>query len=143
MFKTVTRMIGRESQSAPREDLRVVAEQVAMLYRMAPHALAIAVVGSGVIMALFYSAMPSRALITWYVALNVVYATRYALVLAYRRAAPPPEAARRWGRYFVAGTFCAGGVWGLLGTPLIPVSAYSYQLIFLVVNVAIAAIGDK
>ncbi|HEV7803669.1 MAG TPA: response regulator, partial [Burkholderiales bacterium] len=58
-----------------------------------------------------------------------------------RRAAPPPEAARRWGHYFVAGTFCAGAAWGVLGTPLLPVESYSYQVIFSVVNVAIAAIG--
>jgi signal transduction histidine kinase/CheY-like chemotaxis protein len=123
-------------------DVRVVAEQVAMLYRLAPHAMVMAFLGASVIMALFYLAMPSRALIVWYVSLNLVYGARYALVLAYRRAAPPPEAARRWGRYFVAATFCAGAVWGVLGTPLIPVSTYSYQLIFLVVNVAIAAIGS-
>ena len=130
--------------TAPRSNLdaRVVAEQVAMLYRMAPHAMVMAFLGATVIMALFYSAMPSTALIVWYVALNVVYGARYALVLAYRRAAPPPEAARRWGHYFVSATFCAGAVWGVLGTPLIPVTAYSYQLIFLVVNVAIAAIGS-
>jgi signal transduction histidine kinase/CheY-like chemotaxis protein len=142
MFKNLRPTFARATEPRSNLDVRVVAEQVAMLYRMAPHAMVMAFLGATVIMALFYSAMPSSALISWYVALNVVYAGRYALVLAYRRAAPPPEAARRWGHYFVAATFLAGAVWGVLGTPLIPVTAYSYQLIFLVVNVAIAAIGS-
>ena len=142
MLKNLRRTLGRATELRSSLDVRVVAEQVAMLYRMAPHAIVMAFLGATVIMALFYSAMPSTALIVWYVTLNAVYAARYALVLAYRRAAPPPEAARRWGHYFVAATLLAGLVWGVLGTPAIPVTSYSYQLIFLVVNVAIAAVGS-
>ena len=122
-------------------DIRVVAEQVAMLYRMVPPAIVMAAVGSTVILSLFFSVTARGPLIAWFIALNIAYAGRYVLALAYRRAAPPPEDARRWGHYFVFGTFCAGAIWGVLGTPLLPVQSYSYQLIFLVVNVAVAAIG--
>jgi len=129
----------KKTRSIP--DVRVVAEQVAMLHRMAPHALVMSAVGSTIILWLFLPVAAAGPLVAWYVALNLVYAARYGLVLAYRRAAPPPEDARRWGRYFVALTFCAGAVWGLLGTPAIPVESYSYQVIFAVINVAVAAIG--
>lgn len=112
-----------------------------MLHRMAPYALVMSAVGSTVILWLFFSVADQGSLVAWYVALNVAYAARYALVLAYRRAAPPPEEARRWGHYFVALTFCAGAIWGVLGTPLLPVESYSYQVIFSVINVAVAAIG--
>jgi len=132
-------MLRRKASSIP--DVRIVAEQVAMLHRMAPYALVMSAVGSTVILWLFYSVAAHGPLIAWYVALNVAYAARYALVLAYRRAAPPPEEARRWGHYFVALTFCAGAIWGVLGTPLLEVESYSYQVIFSVINVAVAAIG--
>ena len=122
-------------------DIRVVAEQVAMLYRMVPPALVMAAVGSTVVLSLFIDVAETGPLIAWFIALNVAYCARYVLALAYCRAAPPPEDARRWGHYFVFGTFCAGAVWGVLGTPLIPVESFSYQLIFLVVNVAVSAIG--
>jgi signal transduction histidine kinase/CheY-like chemotaxis protein len=122
-------------------DLRIVAEQVAMLYRMGPYALVMSAVGSTVILALFLMVAPAGPLIAWYVALNLTYAGRYALIRAYRSAAPPPEAARRWGWYFVLSSFCAGVIWGLLGTPLLPTGPYSYQIIFSVVNVAVSAIG--
>jgi signal transduction histidine kinase/FixJ family two-component response regulator len=132
-------MFRRKASSIP--DIRIVAEQVAMLHRMAPYALVMSAVGSTVILWLFFSVADQGSLIAWYVALNVAYAARYALVLAYRRAAPPPEEARRWGHYFVALTFCAGAIWGVLGTPLLQVESYSYQVIFSVINVAVAAIG--
>jgi signal transduction histidine kinase/CheY-like chemotaxis protein len=132
-------MLRRKASSIP--DVRIVAEQVAMLHRMAPYALVMSAVGSTVILWLFFSVADQGSLIAWYVALNVAYAARYALVLAYRRAAPPPEEARRWGHYFVALTFCAGAIWGVLGTPLLEVESYSYQVIFSVINVAVAAIG--
>jgi signal transduction histidine kinase/ActR/RegA family two-component response regulator len=122
-------------------DIRVVAEQVAMLYRMVPPALVMAIVGSSVVFSLFISVAETGPLIAWFVALNAVYFGRYGLALAYRRAAPPAEDAEKWGHYFVFGTFCAGTAWGVLGTPLIPVESFSYQLIFLVVNVAVSAIG--
>ena len=122
-------------------DPRMAAEQVAMLYRMAPHALAMSILGGSIIFGLFFLAADRGALIGWYLALAVTWAARYLLVRAYRRAAPPIEDAQKWGGYFVAGCFCAGLIWGLLGTPLIPIEAYSYQLILAVVNVAVAALG--
>src|SRR5688500_9842795 len=109
-------------------DVRVVAEQVAMLYRMAPHALALSALGSTVILVLFLELADFGALVTWYVALNTTYAARYVLVRAYRRAAPPPAEAQRWARYFTWAAFCAGVIWGILGTPLLPVESYEYQV---------------
>ena len=131
----------RERRPRGTPDPRITAEQVAMLHRMAPQALVMSAIGSSVILWLFLPVAETGPLVAWYLALNFAYLSRYALVLAYRRSAPPPEDARRWGRRFVALTFCAGVIWGLLGTPAIPVESYSYQIIFSVINVAVAAIG--
>jgi signal transduction histidine kinase/CheY-like chemotaxis protein len=122
-------------------DVRIVAEQVDMLYRMVLPAMATAAVGSSVILGLFLNVVETGPLLAWFIVLNGAYAVRYVLALAYRGAAPAPEDAARWGRYFVYATFCAGAAWGVLGTPLLPVESYSYQLIFLIVNVAVSAIG--
>jgi signal transduction histidine kinase/CheY-like chemotaxis protein/HPt (histidine-containing phosphotransfer) domain-containing protein len=128
--------------SAPSNvDALVVAEQVAMLYRMAPVALLLTVGASTIILAVFFPLSSHLALAIWYLTINVCTVGRYALVLAYRRAAPPPEAARRWARYFVCGTLCAGALWGVLGTPALPVEAFSYYVVFFVINVGISAVG--
>ena len=131
----------RVSEGTAQTDPRIVAEQVAMLYRMGPYALVMSAIGSTIILSLFLTVAPTGPLIAWYLGLNLTWVGRYALIRAYRRAAPRPEAAQRWGRYFVLSTFCAGAIWGLLGTPLIPVDDYSHRLIFSVVNVAVSAVG--
>jgi signal transduction histidine kinase/CheY-like chemotaxis protein len=122
-------------------DERITAEQVGMLYRMAPHALVMSAFGACVVLALFVTVVATGPLVVWFVAVNLTCLARYALVRAYRRAAPAPEDARTWARYYMLATFCAGAVWGLLGTPLLPVASQSYQVIFSVVNVAVSAIG--
>src|SRR5829696_3969265 len=98
-------------QTPPRTDVRILAEQVAMLYRMAPYALAMSAAGSLMIVAIFASVAARGPLIAWFVIVNLTYIARYVLVRAHRRAAPPPEAARRWGRYYVCTTFLAGAAW--------------------------------
>ena len=112
-----------------------------MLYRMAPYALAMSALGSTVVLYLFLGVASQAALVAWYIALNLAYAARYGLVLAYRRAAPAPEAARRWAGYFTFGAFVAGLIWGVLGTPILPVQSYAFQVMFTVVNVAVSAVG--
>ena len=129
------------SQTPSKADVRILAEQVAMLYRMAPYALAMSAAGSLAIVAIFMGVAARVPLIAWFVAVNLTYIGRYVLVRAYRRAAPSPQGARRWGCYYVCSTFVAGAAWGVLGTPILPVDTYSYQVIFAVVNVAVAAIG--
>jgi two-component system, sensor histidine kinase and response regulator len=124
-----------------KNDVRLQAEQVDMLYRLAPHALVMSMFGASIIFALFWQFADRTAMLLWFGALAVTWVGRYALVLAYRRAAPAPEQATRWGYCFCAATFCAGAVWGVAGTPLIPVASYSYQVIFAVINVAVVAIG--
>ena len=114
--------------SAPSNvDVRVVAEQAAMLYRMAPAALLMSVAASTIILTVFYPLASHVPLFIWYAASNLCTAGRFTLVLAYRRAAPPPEAAR--------------SCWGVLGTPALPVHSYSYNVIFLVFNIGISAVG--
>src|SRR5689334_11904677 len=104
-----------QTRRADESDPRILAEQVAMLYRMAPHAIALSAFGSTVILCLFLTVAPTGPLVAWYVALLAMYAVRYVLIRAYRRAAPPQELARRWGRYFTLSMVCSGALWGLLG----------------------------
>jgi signal transduction histidine kinase/CheY-like chemotaxis protein len=125
----------------PQNDLRMTAEKVDMLYRLAPHALIMSMLGASTIFVLFFQFAALGPLLAWFAAMAATWVGRYALVRAYRRAAPPPEQATKWARYFCVATFFAGAVWGVLGTPLIPVESHGYQIVFSVVNVAVVALA--
>ena len=120
---------------------RVVAEQVAMLYRIAPFALLLSALGATVVLVLCLLIQPSRAIIFWYVAVNLTYLLRYWLHALYHRFAPPVSAAPRWAWLYVLCSVCAGLAWGALSTPLVPVPAYSYELIFTLATVSVSALG--
>src|SRR4051812_45438335 len=98
-----------------RVDPRIVAEQVAMLYRMAPHALALSAIGVTVVAALFLEVAETRPLVLWFAVCNLIVVARVLLVRMYHRAKPAMDEAVRWGRYFSYSAFCGGLAWGLLG----------------------------
>src|SRR4051794_12218541 len=102
-------------------DPRVAAEQVAMLFRMGPHALALSALGASTVTALFFHVAASAPLVAWLAVVALAIGARALLVRAYNRAQPPAEEALRWSRYYSCGAFASGLVWGMLGTPLLPV----------------------
>ena len=56
-------------------------------------------------------------------------AWRAMLVCAWRRAQPGVDAARRWGRYWVAGSTIGGALWGAAGIAMFPESAAHQALL--------------
>ncbi|MCL4801254.1 MAG: response regulator [Burkholderiales bacterium] len=131
------------SQDAAKGDLAplVYAEQVATLYRLAPFTLVMSVVAATFTWGILDWATASASLGAWLLAHHAVILGRYVLVRAYERAAPAPEAARRWGRRFVAGTFATGLVWGLIGTALRPPVGHELAGVAIVIIIAVGAVG--
>ncbi|MCZ7563058.1 MAG: hypothetical protein M5U08_03950 [Burkholderiales bacterium] len=131
------------SQDAARGDLAllVYAEQVATVYRLAPFTLVMSVVAATFTWGILDWAIASASLGEWLLAHHAVILGRYALVRAYRRAAPAPDAARRWGRSFVAGTFATGLVWGLIGTAFRPPVGHELAGVAIVIIIAVGAVG--
>ncbi len=119
----------------------VRAELVALVYRQTPFTLAMAVVFSTALWAVLAPFTDPVLAIGWFVANNLVSLGRYALILAYRRAAPSPDALTPWIHRFVFGTLLAGIVWGLLGTVLFPPHGNPYQPVIITGIVGIAAVG--
>ena len=101
-------------------EARVFAEQIAMIYRLTPHTLAMSVIGSTLILLAIWASTPHPLLLGWYLLHHVITLSRYLLIRAYRRAEPPPAAAPLWARRFVIGTIAAGLIWSTVGTALFP-----------------------
>jgi len=119
----------------------VRAELVALVYRQTPFTLAMAVVFSTALWAVLAPFSDPVVSAAWFLANNLVTLGRYALILAYRRASPGPDALQPWARSFVFGTFLAGIVWGMLGTVLFPPHGNPYQPVIITGIVGIAAVG--
>ncbi|MBS1214776.1 MAG: hpt domain protein [Proteobacteria bacterium] len=122
-------------------DSEVQAELVALVYRQTPFTLAMAVVFSTALWAVLAPFSDPVIAIGWFLANNLVSLGRYALIRAFRRASPGPEALKPWIHRFVFGTLLAGIVWGMLGTVLFPPHGNPYQPVIITGIVGIAAVG--
>jgi two-component system, sensor histidine kinase len=131
------------SEIAAREDTAtlVYAEQVATLYRLAPFTLAMSIVAATVTWLILDVASGATSLLAWMVAHHIVTLGRYLIVRAYRRTSPAPSAARRWATLFVAGTFAAGAVWGLVGTVFRPPEGHALAGVAIVTIFAVSAVA--
>ncbi|HRF12216.1 MAG TPA: hypothetical protein PLR37_08805 [Candidatus Accumulibacter phosphatis] len=89
-------------------DTRIFAEQIAMVYQLTPHTLAMSMIGSTLILFALWSLAPPALLLSWYVLHHLVTLLRYLLIRSYRRARPVPAAAPLRARRFVIGTSAAG-----------------------------------
>ncbi|MBL8487897.1 MAG: response regulator [Rhodocyclaceae bacterium] len=119
----------------------VDAERIALLYRLTPMTLGTAVVFSLIVAWTLHGSVSGRVILAWFLVNNAVSLVRYLDILAYRRAAPPPERARHWLRRFVPLTLCAGTIWGLMGTVLLPSDDIAIQAIMTVFLTGTAAVG--
>ncbi|NJN40231.1 MAG: hypothetical protein HC807_04375 [Gammaproteobacteria bacterium] len=119
----------------------VYAEQVATLYRLAPFTLAMSIVAATFTWLLLDVAGAATSLMGWMLAHHAVILGRYAVIRAYRRAAPSPAGARRWALLFVAGTVATGFVWGLVGTVFRPPEGHALAGVAIVIVFAVAAVG--
>ncbi len=100
--------------------VRVLAEQVALLYRLTPTSLLFSVIAATLVCWLLHGATPTPLLAAWWtlgVALNVV---RFVMLRGYQRAQKGHTSPRLWARRFVIGAFLNGALWGLCGVVLLP-----------------------
>ncbi len=101
------------SSSSHAEEIR--AEQIGLLYRQAPLALAAIVINSILLTAIMWSEASQPLLLAWLGLTLLLTLNRAFLVRAYRRASPEPSEARRWALWFVLGTALSGLAWGAAG----------------------------
>ena len=126
-----------------RSDLQplVFAEQIAMVFRLTLHTLAMSVIGSTLILVALWPSAPRTLLLGWYLLHHVVTLCRYLLIRAYRNARPVPAAAPLWSRRFVVGTTAAGLIWATCGTILFPPSGNPAQFFIAIYLIGVAATG--
>ncbi len=101
---------------------RARADQVATLYRSWHRTTASMVLGAFILCMVLWAQESAVAMAVWLAAILANQAWRGVLARAYRRAAPPVDAAPRWGRYWTIGATMAGALWGIAGVAMFPAS---------------------
>ncbi len=100
---------------------RVLADQVELLYRQAPLGILVTVIiGSILAFELYSSAKIGELVIFWAMLMLVVSASRFALVVGYRKAQNRNTAPEIWLRRFAIGALGAGVTWGFAGAVFFP-----------------------
>jgi signal transduction histidine kinase len=107
----------------------VEAERLALLYRLTPRTLVTAVLFSLLVAWVLKPVTGIGILAAWLAANNAVTVVRYLDIVAYRRNPPAIEQVPARLRRFVFLTLCAGTIWGLMGTLLLPRGDFAYQAI--------------
>jgi signal transduction histidine kinase/DNA-binding response OmpR family regulator len=125
----------------PGLDHLVRAELVALVYRLTPFTLVMALALSVIIWLILRPFSEPWLLNAWFIANNVVSLGRYALILSYRQANPGPDELGPWVQRFILGTLAAGAVWGMIGTVLYPPDGSPYQSVMIMILIGITAVA--
>ena len=128
-----------DSDSEPSIALRVVAEQVDLLYRLAPVGAVMAMLVATVVWLVFIPFTPAYQIHGWFAVVMASYASRFLLLRSYRRRQAGLEQTQRWARHYLVGAIASGLSWGVLGSLLFPPDGSPYQSVTAVIIVAVSA----
>ena len=106
----------------------VYAEQVRLLYRNAPLALVLSLIGGGTLALMQRPYVAAAPLACWVLMLLLVTGGRAVLTYRYLHATSQAVDAATWGPAYVAGAGLAGMMWGSAALLLFPENAVHQQV---------------
>ncbi|MEO5702203.1 MAG: hybrid sensor histidine kinase/response regulator [Casimicrobiaceae bacterium] len=121
-------MLGRQA-IAPAVLVRARADQVATLYGQWHRTTQSMAFGVVLLCTVLWQEAAALGIAAWIAAIVANQGWRGALVAAYRRIAPGPERAARWGAYWTVGSTVAGALWGVAAIGMFPASAAHQALL--------------
>ncbi|MSP97325.1 MAG: HAMP domain-containing histidine kinase [Betaproteobacteria bacterium] len=122
--------------------VRVLADQVELLYRQAPLGIVVTlVIGAVLAFELYSSAKIGELVILWGMLSAFVCGALYFLVLAYRHTQTRDSAPDVWLRRYAIGTFGSGVVWGFAGAVFFPGNTDEQQVFLAFVLAGMSAGG--
>jgi len=122
--------------------VRVLADQVEILYRQAPLGIAVTLlIGSVLAFELYSSAKIGELVVFWGLLTLFVCAARYGLIIAYKHALNRDTAPDIWLRRFAIGALGSGVTWGFAGAVFFPGHTDEQQVFLAFVLAGMAAGG--
>ncbi len=122
-------------------DARVQSEQVALLFKSLPFALFATLAVTGVILAVFWPAVPHTYLIGWSAANFALTLARYGLLVAYRRRSEETANAAYWMNWFVGTLIIHAVLYSLANWLIYPPDDTTYQVFLILIIMGIASGG--
>jgi len=124
-------------------DRQVFTGQVEFLYHQLRPSLIASLVVAGLIIATLWNKLPGQILLLWSTLLITVTALRYYLLTRFRQASPSADRMRQWRYYFILSTACAGFVWGMAGSLLMPPGSLDYQMLLIFIMGGLMAVSSQ
>ncbi len=115
-------------------DQRLRHAQIQLVYRQAGPTLTAALAAIALYVYVLYGIVSPQWLGLWVSASILLYSLRFMLVRSYARATPTIQQSRPWEKWYLAGTFLSGLLWGISVTLLPPQDSIAHQA-FLIVGV--------
>ena len=107
---------------------RVLSEQVAQLYRVAPIGIIASLINAGFLVVVLRLHVSTHALLTWLACLFGVSLLRALLLWQYHRSPTKEAGYGRWRNAFLVGLFAIGAVWGSVALFIYPESSLAHQV---------------
>jgi signal transduction histidine kinase len=104
------------------------AEQIRAAYKCMPQNCVVAVVAGLIHVIAMSREVPTVTLVAWLAGLYAAASYALFLYLQYRRAAPSPDQARKWGTRITFAIFLAGCAWGSAGIVMFQPTFTGYQM---------------
>ncbi|MDJ0622269.1 MAG: EAL domain-containing protein [Desulfocapsaceae bacterium] len=120
---------------------RIFIEQVRLLYGNATLPLLAALLIGTFLLLVVKDANDDNLLFVWYYIFVIISLARIALVFAYNKNIPASWSKAKWHGWFVAGTYCAGALWGATFFLLFPEESQGHQTVHFLIIVGVAAGG--
>jgi signal transduction histidine kinase/CheY-like chemotaxis protein len=107
-----------ETAAETSRDALIRAEQIRTVYKNTPLVLISNIAIPLLLLWASWNAVARPMALTWVALMLGLVALRVGLFIAYRRAAPSPLRAPRWGFYLIVSAFASGCLWGAAGVAL-------------------------
>src|SRR5262245_49445486 len=117
------------------------AEQIKAAYKPLPQNWIMALLGALIVAIAMSKDAPAATLALWFIALCAAISCSLLLYIQYRRAAPSPEHAGKWGWWLTVATFISGSVWGSAGIVMFRPELTAYQMVLTIGLFLVVAIG--
>ena len=114
-------------------EAEVRSESIRTLYRQTTPVLITNLLNAGIVGAVLWGVVSKARVIGWVTAMACVVLARAGLYRCYRKVAPAPTDAARWGSRYAAGSMAAGMLWGAAGYCLPAYGTASSQLVMFVI----------
>lgn len=103
-------------------------QQVHQLFSLAPYGILGSLINSAILIGLLWTIAPQHAIAIWFTGILIINGLWAVLLFRYHQKIQPAAALERWVKWFMAGNFISGCIWGIGGIILYPSTSIGHEV---------------